>query len=218
MWVHRLHAAGAKVWMQCASVEQALDAAALGVDAIIAQGTEAGGHTKSTTRMVKLVPAIADAVRPIMVLAAGGIADSEKVVIALSHGAEGVWVGTRLIASTEAYAHPEHQRRILAASGNDSSVITTMFGPEYPNRTCRVLRNRVVNEFAGREDQIPNPPPPPAVIGTTVLLPLTFPTAVHHAKIQLSHSGTGNDRRLRGDGLARGRRGGQGDRQRQAGR
>jgi len=50
-----------------------------------------------------------------------------------------------------------------------------MFGPEYPDRPYRVLRNRVVNEWAGREDQIPNPPPPPATIGNTVLFPLTLP-------------------------------------------
>ena len=139
MWVDRLRA-GAKVWMQCASVEQALDAAALGVDAIIAQGTEAGGHTKSTTRMVQARSRDRRCGSSDHGAGGGRDADSEKVVSALSHGAEGVWVGTRLIASTEAYAHPEHQRRILAASGNDSSVITTMFGPEYPNRTCRVLR------------------------------------------------------------------------------
>jgi NAD(P)H-dependent flavin oxidoreductase YrpB (nitropropane dioxygenase family) len=114
-----------------------------------------------------------EAVDPLIVLAAGGIADGEAVVRALENGAEGVWVGTRLVASTEAHAHPEYQKRIIAATG-DATVTTTLFGPEYTNRPYRVLRNRVVNEFAGREDQVPTPPPPPSVIGTTLLFPLTI--------------------------------------------
>lgn len=172
-WVDRLHAAGAKVWMQAPSVKQALEAVSIGIDAIIAQGIEAGGHNKSTIPALKLLPQILKAVSPVIVLAAGGIADGQGVFDALLGGADGVWVGTRLVASTEAYASAEYKKRLVAAAAN-STVTTTMFGPEYPNKAYRVLRNRVVNEFAGREDQIPNPPPPPAVIGKTVLFPLTF--------------------------------------------
>lgn len=173
-WVDRLHNAGARVWMQAGSVSQAVEAAGIGVDAIIAQGVQAGGHNKSTTPTLEQLTRIIDAVQPLMVLASGGIADGASVVRALAHGADGVWVGTRLVASTEAYAHPEYKRRIVNATGA-STVITTMFGPEYPDRPYRVLRNRVVNEWAGREDQIPDPPPPPATIGSTVLFPLSFP-------------------------------------------
>jgi NAD(P)H-dependent flavin oxidoreductase YrpB (nitropropane dioxygenase family) len=172
-WVDKLHAAGARVWMQAASVKQAVDAASLGVDAVIAQGLEAGGHNKSTTPARQLLPQIIEAVRPVMVLAAGGIADGEGVFRALAAGAQGVWVGTRLVASTEARAHAEYKARLVAAEDN-ATVTTTMFGPEYPGRPYRVLRNRVVNEFAGREGTIPDPPPPPAVIGKTLLFPLTF--------------------------------------------
>jgi enoyl-[acyl-carrier protein] reductase II len=173
-WVDRLHSAGARVWMQAGSVSQAVEAAGIGVDAIIAQGVQAGGHNKSTTPTLELLTRIIDAVHPLMVLASGGIADGVSVVRALAHGAEGVWVGTRLVASMEAYAHQEYKRRIVSATGA-ATVTTTMFGPEYPDRPYRVLRNRVVNEWAGREAQIPNPPPPPATIGSTVLFPLTFP-------------------------------------------
>ena len=172
-WVDRLHAAGARVWMQAGSVKQAADAAAVGVDAVIAQGREAGGHNKSTTPALLLLAQIIKAVHPVLVLAAGGIADGEAVFRALSSGAEGVWVGTRLVASTEAYAHAQYKARLVAAKEN-STVTTTMFGPEYPNRPYRVLRNRVVDEFAGREDTIPEPPPPPAIIGKTLLFPRTF--------------------------------------------
>jgi enoyl-[acyl-carrier protein] reductase II len=172
-WVDRLHKAGARVWMQAASVQQAVEAAAIGMDAIIAQGSQAGGHNKSIVHTLTLLPQIVAAVSPLMVLAAGGIADGEAVVNALSRGAAGVWVGTRLVASSEAHAHKEYKRRIVAATGS-STVTTTLFGPEYPNRPYRVLRNRVVNEFAGREAEVPAPPPPPAVIGTTFLFPLTL--------------------------------------------
>ena len=173
-WVDRLHAAGARVWMQAGSVPQAVQAAGIGMDAIIAQGVQAGGHNKSTAPTLEILPRIVDAVHPLMVLASGGIADGASVVRALAHGAEGVWVGTRLVASTEAYAHQEYKQRIISATGA-ATVITTMFGPEYPDRPYRVLRNRVVNEWAGRESQIPNPPPPPATIGSTVLFPFTLP-------------------------------------------
>jgi NAD(P)H-dependent flavin oxidoreductase YrpB (nitropropane dioxygenase family) len=172
-WVDRLHAAGAKVWQQAGSVKQAVDAVAIGIDAIIAQGAEAGGHNKSTTPSLKLLAQIIKAGRPAMVLAAGGIADGRGVFEAVRCGADGVWVGTRLVASTEAYASAEYKKRLIAA-GENSTVTTTMFGPEYPGRPYRVLRNRVVNEFAGHEDQIPSPPPPPGVIGTTILFPVTF--------------------------------------------
>jgi enoyl-[acyl-carrier protein] reductase II len=172
-WVDSLHASGARVWMQAASVEQAQGAVAMGIDAIVAQGVQAGGHNKSTTRTIKLLHEVIDAVSPVMVLASGGIADGARVVEALANGAEGVWVGTRLVASAEAYANDEYKRRIIAAEGH-GTALTTMFGPEYPNRRYRVLRNRVVDQFAGKEDQIPSPPPPPAVIGETVLFPLTL--------------------------------------------
>ena len=172
-WIETLHSAGAKVWMQAGSVQQAKEAAARGVDAIIAQGVQAGGHNKSATKTLTLLPQIMKEVHPLIVLAAGGIADGESVVRALSHGADGVWVGTRLVASTAAYAHSEYKRRLVEAAG-DATAMTTMFGPEYPGRPYRVLRNRIVKEFAGREGQIPTPPPPPTSIGTTVLFPQTL--------------------------------------------
>jgi enoyl-[acyl-carrier protein] reductase II len=172
-WVDRLHAAGIPVWAQVPSVEDAKAAVHVGVDALIAQGKEAGGHNKSTTPLKKLLRDVTRAV-DVIVLAAGGITTGADVVEALAHGAEGVWVGTRLVASAEGYAHPEYKRRIVEAHKKDDTVNTTMFGPELPDKPYHVLRNRIVNEFAGREDQIPNPPPPPATIGTTVLFPFTF--------------------------------------------
>jgi enoyl-[acyl-carrier protein] reductase II len=171
-WVDRLHDSGASVWAQVGSVDQALAATRLGIDAVIAQGSEAGGHNKSKTPLHELLPAVVRATRGAMVLAAGGISDGARVWQALAAGADGVWVGSRLVASQEAYAHAEYKARLVDA-GQASTVTTTMFGPEYPDRPYRVLRNRIVDEFAGRESSIPNPPPPPLVIGTTVLSPRT---------------------------------------------
>ncbi len=75
-------------------------------------------------------------------------------------------MGTRLVASEEAFAHERWKARIVSSDGTDT-IKTTLFGPEWPNATMRVMRNRVVNQWAGRESEVPVPPPPPAVIGTT---------------------------------------------------
>jgi NAD(P)H-dependent flavin oxidoreductase YrpB (nitropropane dioxygenase family) len=177
-WVDALHLAGAKVWFQTGLVEQATEAVEAGVDGIIAQGSQAGGHVRATTRTAATLKNILTAVpRSVLVLAAGGIADGRSVVEALAHGADGVWVGTRLVASAEANAHAEYKRRIVTASGL-ATAKTTMFGPEWPGQRIQVLRNRVVNEWAGSESEIPNPPPPPAIIGHTKLMPNTVPGGV----------------------------------------
>jgi NAD(P)H-dependent flavin oxidoreductase YrpB (nitropropane dioxygenase family) len=156
-WVDRLHATGAKVWMQVGSVERALEAVQIGADAIIAQGSEAGGHNHSRVALFSLVPAIVDAVAPVPVIAAGGIADGRTAAAALALGAEGVCVGTHLVASREAYAHEEYKRRIVMATAADS-VRTSIFGPEWPDQPMRVIRNRVVSEWTGREDRTPLAP------------------------------------------------------------
>lgn len=172
-WVDRLHAGGCRVWMQAASVEQAVEAASVGVDAIVAQGTQAGGHNKSTVRTLPLLRDVIPAVSPLMVLASGGIATGADVAAALLNGADGVWVGTRMVASAEAYAHIEYKRRLLAAP-EPATAITTAFGPEFPNVPYRVLRTDLVDEVAGHEDQIPPPQPDDPPIGETVLFPFTL--------------------------------------------
>ncbi|XYH93908.1 nitronate monooxygenase [Sorangium sp. So ce1128] len=169
-WVNALHAAGAKVWAQVGSVAAARAAVAAGADGIIAQGEQAGGHCRATQKTNPLVRDIRRQVNPALLLAAGGIADGASVVKALWYGADGVVVGTRLVASTEAYAHPDYKARVVQA-GDNSTAVQTFFGPEWPNQRQRVLRNRVVRRWAGNETTIPSPPPPPATIGTTVLFP-----------------------------------------------
>lgn len=171
-WVQRLHESGAKVWMQVGSVEGALEAIDVGADALIAQGSEAGGHVRGAEEgrpvvRSELVPKVIEVAGRRIVLSSGGIADGRGLAAALSEGAEGAWVGTRFAASLESFAHDEYKKRVVAATANDT-VVTTMFGPEWPGPKARALRNRVVNEWAGREDEIPTPPPPPPIIGTTL--------------------------------------------------
>ena len=172
-WVDRLHAAGCRVWQQAASVEQAVEAAHVDVDAVIAQGRQAGGHNKSVVRTAPLLRRIIRAVKPLMVLASGGIATGADVAEALAKGADGVWVGTRMVASTEAFAHPDYKRRLLGAHGR-ATAVTTAFGPEYPNVPYRVLRTDLVKSIEGREDQIPPAQPGDSPIGETVLFPFTL--------------------------------------------
>ncbi|MCI0463118.1 MAG: nitronate monooxygenase [Gemmataceae bacterium] len=167
-WVEALHRAGCKVWMQVGSLRAAREAAAAGMDAIVAQGSEGGGHNKSAAGLVALLPAVVDAVAPLPVLAAGGIADGRGVAAALALGAEAVWVGTRLLASAEAYAHADFKQRLLAASCDDITR-TAIFGPEWPNEPMKVLRNGVVREWQGWDERTPPPPEPPQVIGQTLL-------------------------------------------------
>lgn len=167
-YIARLRAGGVRVWMEVGSMAMARTAANLDVDAIVAQGREAGGHERGTAGTLVLVPAIIDAVAPLPVLAAGGIADGRGVAAALALGAAGVWVGTRLVASREAHAHDEYKNRLVAATEADT-VVTTLFGPEWPDAPMRVLRNRVVAEWAGREGVIPAEVAAEAGIGRTLL-------------------------------------------------
>jgi enoyl-[acyl-carrier protein] reductase II len=102
-----------------------------------------------------LVPLVVDAVGPSLVLAAGGIADGRGAAAALALGADGVWVGSRMVATREAAVHPEHKRRIVAANG-EQAVLSSIFGPEMPQfNPMRVIRNRVVDEWNDRLEEVP---------------------------------------------------------------
>lgn len=145
-WIDRLHSAGVRVFEQVGSVDDARRAAGDGVDVIVAQGLEAGGHNFATLPTFTLVPLVVDAVAPALVLASGGITDGRGLAAALMLGADGVWVGTRLVATGESAAHDGYKERLVAA-GATATVRTSLFGPETPDfNPMRVLRNRVVDE------------------------------------------------------------------------
>ena len=133
------------------SVSEAREAVAAGADVIVAQGWEAGGHVRGTVSTLVLVPAVVDAVAPIPVAAAGGIADGRGIAAALALGAAGVWLGTRFVASDEALAHPVYKQRLLAADVDDT-VHSTLFDVGWPNAPHRTLRNSTIDMWqqAGR--------------------------------------------------------------------
>src|SRR5215469_691762 len=115
-YAERVHAAGSKVFLQVGSVEAAQHATAGGVDVIIAQGSEAGGHVEGEVATMALAPRIVDAVAPLPVAVAGGIADARGVVAALALGAEAVVLGTRFLLTSEANTHPVYKQKLLEAT------------------------------------------------------------------------------------------------------
>lgn len=154
-WIPPAHAAGVKVFVQVQTVAQALVAAQAGADLIAAQGIEAGGHAGTWSATMPLVPAVVDAVGDIPVVAAGGIADGRGLAAALMLGAEGVWMGTRFVASTE-WAGPEWaKQRLLTASTDDaiqSPIYDLVFNAPVPAGIGdRVLRNTLTETWQGQE-------------------------------------------------------------------
>ena len=165
-YVERAHTAGCKVLDQVGSVQAAQRSAQVGVDAIIAQGFEAGGHVAGKVTTLALVPRVVDAVAPTPVIAAGGIADARGLVAALALGAEGVVLGTRLLATPEAYAHPVYKQKVLDAT-EEETVHTTLFGGLWPNAPHRALRTAFVEEWLPREPRGGEQRPDEPVIGET---------------------------------------------------
>jgi NAD(P)H-dependent flavin oxidoreductase YrpB (nitropropane dioxygenase family) len=145
-YVEEAHKRGTKVYIQVGSVEEAKTAAAAGVDGIIAQGVESGGHVKSTTSLSTIVPAVVEAVKPIPVIAAGGIANGKGVVAALSLGAQAVSMGTRFLCSEETLVSRAYKERVTESTAEDT-VYTLLFDVGWPNAAHRVLRNQEINDW-----------------------------------------------------------------------
>jgi NAD(P)H-dependent flavin oxidoreductase YrpB (nitropropane dioxygenase family) len=143
--------AEATVFVTVGTAEEGRVAAAAGASVIVAQGWEAGGHVWGTVSTLALVPRVVDAVAPVPVVAAGGIADGRGLTAVLSLGAVGAWVGTRFLAASEAEIHPDYRRRILAAAESDT-FYGTLFDRGWPDAPHRALRNSTVEawERAGR--------------------------------------------------------------------
>ncbi len=150
--VERAKAGGATVMHTVANARDAKAAVECGVDLIVAQGWEAGGHVRGTVATMPLVPAVVDAVAPVPVVAAGGIADGRGLAAALSLGASAAWIGTRFLASEEAHPHPDYLDKIFAASENDTIHLDDLYHISWPDAPHRVLRNPTVAawEDAGR--------------------------------------------------------------------
>ena len=140
-WLDRLKANGTKVLALVGNVKNAKRVAAAGVDIVVAQGTEAGGHTGRVATMA-LVPQVVDAVAPTPVVAAGGIADGRGIVAALALGAIGVWCGTAFLVSEEANQPDLQKQRILAATDEDTRVTRL-----YSGKTMRNITNPLIEAW-----------------------------------------------------------------------
>jgi nitronate monooxygenase len=138
-FVRMIHEHGALASWQVGSAEEALKAAEVGCDLIVAQGVEAGGHIRGTIGLVGLLCEVLEAVPEIPVLAAGGIGTGRAMAAALAAGADGVRVGTRFVASEEAGAHPTWTDALIAAQAKDS-VCTRTFHVGWPEAPHGVLR------------------------------------------------------------------------------
>jgi NAD(P)H-dependent flavin oxidoreductase YrpB (nitropropane dioxygenase family) len=142
----RIHAAGALHLHVVASVDEARRAVDAGVDAVVAQGWEAGGHVRGHVATMALVPAVVDAVGGVPVIAAGGIGDGRGLAAALALGAQAGWLGTRFLTAVEALTHDVHRRRVIAAAGQDA-VFTQCFDDGWPDAPHRVIRNSTLSEW-----------------------------------------------------------------------
>jgi nitronate monooxygenase len=154
----RIREAGCKIICQVQTLAQARQAADAGADIIIAQGRDAGGHSGTTRGTIGLVPAVVDAVAPIPVVAAGGIADGRGLAAALALGAAGISMGTRFTASRESLWDRAMKAAALKAGG-DETMQTRIFdivrGAPWPeNYPGRALKNAFSAEWHGREDEL----------------------------------------------------------------
>ena len=139
----------------------AKEAAQIGADVVIAQGTEAGGHGADRS-LFALLPAVVDAVSPIPVVAAGGVADGRGLAAALVMGACGVLVGTRFYATQEALGH-SHAKTLLVRSSGDATLRTRVFDIvrriDWPEPfTGRALQNEFTRAWSGREEELARRP------------------------------------------------------------
>lgn len=153
-FVEAVHSAGAKVASTVASAAEACAVSEAGVDIVVAQGWEAGGHVRGQVATLPLVRAVVEAVGPRPVLAAGGIGDGRALAAVLALGASGAWIGTRFLASEEAAIHPRYQERLLAAD-ETATVYTSLFDGGWPDAPHRVLRNSTYEHW----DAAGRPPP-----------------------------------------------------------
>jgi nitronate monooxygenase len=154
-YVERARRAGCRIAAQVQTRVSALAAEAAGVDLIVVQGTEAGGHT-GFVGTLPLLQIVLDAVRT-PVVAAGGIATARGVAAVLAAGADGAWIGTPLLASPESAASPEARAAVVAAR-EDQTVLTSLFdrvqGIPWPAQfPGRALANEFTARFHGREDE-----------------------------------------------------------------
>lgn len=152
-----IHDAGCKLICQVQDVEQALVARQAGADIIVAEGSEAGGHSGKRATL-PLVPAVVDAVAPVPVVAAGGIGDGRGLAAALMLGAHGALMGTRFCATPEGLLPVEAKLRLVEAGGDNTSrtrAFDIVRGYDWPaENPGRALQNHFMRSWEGREGEL----------------------------------------------------------------
>jgi nitronate monooxygenase len=151
-YVDQVHEAGGIVLHTVGTAEEARRAVAAGVDVIVAQGWEAGGHVWGTIATLPLIPAVVDAVAPVPVIAAGGIGDGRGVAAVLALGAQAAWLGTRFLLAEEMPIHEDYRHRLIAAAETDPMRYPNLYSAGWPDSPHRALRNSTGDawEAAGR--------------------------------------------------------------------
>jgi nitronate monooxygenase len=154
----RIRSAGCKIIFQAQTVAMAKEAADAGADIIIAQGRDAGGHGGAARGTFGLIPAVVDAVAPIPVVAAGGIADGRGLAAALMLGAAGVSMGTRFVATREALYSAPRKAELVAGLGDrteQSRLFDTLNDPDWPRHfPARYLRNKTSERWEGKAEAL----------------------------------------------------------------
>jgi nitronate monooxygenase len=186
-YVEAVHDAGGIVMHTVGSAEEARRAVAAGVDVIVAQGWEAGGHVGSNVATLPLVPAVVDAVTPVPVIAAGGIGDARGVAAVLALGAQAAWLGTRFLLAREMPIHADYRRALIASAETRAQWYPSLYDVGWPDAPHRALANstaraweaagcppdaqrpgqgEVIAHFATGEPIVRYEPAPP-MVGTT---------------------------------------------------
>ncbi|WDR06902.1 nitronate monooxygenase [Devosia rhodophyticola] len=148
--IERCKKAGIKVVYQIGSTAEAIAAAEAGADIIIAQGQEAGGHVRGTQHLHRLLSEVVEAVN-VPVAAAGGMATGRDLICAMALGAQGMVMGTALMATRESFAHPFHKQALLDAAAGDTRLTTRFHVNWPPGAAVRVLKSAL--EAAARSEQ-----------------------------------------------------------------
>jgi NAD(P)H-dependent flavin oxidoreductase YrpB (nitropropane dioxygenase family) len=151
-YVEQIHDANGLVLATVSSAEEARRAAADGVDIIVAQGWEAGGHVHGQIATLPLIPAVVDAVAPVPVIAAGGIGDARGVAAVLALGAQAAWLGTRFLLAHEMPIHDQYRRHLIDAAETDPQWYPDLYEVGWPDAPHRALRNSTAQAWdaAGR--------------------------------------------------------------------
>lgn len=145
-YVDRVHRGGALATLTVGSADEARRAVDAGVDIIVAQGWEAGGHVWGDVSTLALVPAVVDAVPGTPVVAAGGITDGRGLAAVRALGAGAAWMGTRFVASVEAPAHPHWKARLIGANETDT-YYSKVFDVGWEDAAHRTLRNQTIDDW-----------------------------------------------------------------------